>query len=161
MTPVAFNDAGQIAGNLGNGVLSRAAVFDPLLGFRTPDNVSPFSEAFDLNDAGTVVGRRGQDTLTTVGFMDRNGTLDSIPLSMVVTQQEASVLQAISRLDRERAISVSGNVAPGRSHLDRSELFEIRGRRRANRHQPALSIIAVRTAARSRMPTCSAPSTTR
>src|SRR4029079_2401231 len=47
LTPVAVKRATQIAGHIGNGVLSRAAVFDPLLGSRTPDNVSPFSEAFD------------------------------------------------------------------------------------------------------------------
>jgi multidrug efflux pump subunit AcrB len=38
-----------------------------------------------------------------------------IPISMVTTQQETPVLQTISRLDRERAISISANVAPGKS----------------------------------------------
>jgi multidrug efflux pump subunit AcrB len=41
-----------------------------------------------------------------------------IPMSMVVTQQEQPVLQTISRLDRERAISISGNVAAGHSQAE-------------------------------------------
>jgi hydrophobe/amphiphile efflux-1 (HAE1) family protein len=41
-----------------------------------------------------------------------------IPLSMVVTQQEQPVLQTISRLDRERAISISANVAAGHSQAE-------------------------------------------
>lgn len=41
-----------------------------------------------------------------------------IPLSMVVTQQEQPVLQSISRLDRERAISLSANVAAGHSQAE-------------------------------------------
>ncbi len=45
-----------------------------------------------------------------------NGTL--IPLTMVVTQQENPVLQTISRLDRERAISIKGNVGPGHSQAE-------------------------------------------
>src|SRR5262249_36596047 len=42
----------------------------------------------------------------------------TVPLSLVVTQNETAVLQAISRVDRERAIGISGNVAPGHSQAD-------------------------------------------
>ncbi|MDB5220031.1 MAG: multidrug efflux transporter [Myxococcaceae bacterium] len=48
----------------------------------------------------------------------RTQTGDLVPLSMVVTQQEQPVLQTISRLDRERAISISANVAPGHSQAE-------------------------------------------
>jgi uncharacterized repeat protein (TIGR01451 family) len=96
LAPVAFNDAGRIAGNLGSGLVSRAAVFDPVAGFRTLDNVSPFSEALDLNEAGTVVGRRGPDALATGGFTDRDGTLDSIPLSVSATGVNAREQVAIN-----------------------------------------------------------------
>lgn len=43
----------------------------------------------------------------------RTQTGQLIPMSMVVSQQEQPVLQTISRLDRERAISISANVAAG------------------------------------------------
>ena len=39
-------------------------------------------------------------------------------VSLVVTQSETAVLQAISRVDRERAIGISGNVAPGHSQAE-------------------------------------------
>ena len=41
-----------------------------------------------------------------------------VPLSLVVTQKEQAVLQTISRVDRERAIGISGNVAPGHSQAE-------------------------------------------
>ncbi|HSO37909.1 MAG TPA: efflux RND transporter permease subunit [Labilithrix sp.] len=48
----------------------------------------------------------------------RTGTGQLIPMSMVVSQQEQPVLQTISRLDRERAISISANVAAGHSQAE-------------------------------------------
>ncbi len=48
----------------------------------------------------------------------RTGTGDTVPLSMVVTEKEQPVLQSVSRLDRERAIGISGNVAPGHSQAE-------------------------------------------
>jgi multidrug efflux pump subunit AcrB len=54
-----------------------------------------------------------------------------VPLSLVVTQKESSVLQAISRVDRERAISISGNVAPGRSQAEAMrKVSNLKSRRR-------------------------------
>jgi multidrug efflux pump subunit AcrB len=41
-----------------------------------------------------------------------------VPLSLLTTQREEPVLQTISHLDRERAISVSGNVGPGHSQAE-------------------------------------------
>jgi len=40
---------------------------------------------------------------------------EMVPLSSLVTQQERPALQSITRKDRERAISIFGNVAPGKS----------------------------------------------
>ena len=39
-------------------------------------------------------------------------------MSLVVTEQEKPVLSTISRLDRERAISITGNVAPGHAQTE-------------------------------------------
>lgn len=46
----------------------------------------------------------------------QNGSI--IPISLVTTQKEVAVLQSINRVDRERAISITGNVAPGRSQAE-------------------------------------------
>jgi multidrug efflux pump subunit AcrB len=48
----------------------------------------------------------------------RTGTSDLVPLSLLATQREEPVLQQISHLDRERAISINGNVAPGHSQAE-------------------------------------------
>lgn len=45
----------------------------------------------------------------------RNKAGQLIPLSALVTMQERPALQAITRMDRERAISMYGNIAPGQS----------------------------------------------
>jgi uncharacterized repeat protein (TIGR01451 family) len=77
--PVALNDGGQIAGNRGNADVSRAALFDTVLGYRVLDNASGYSQVFDLNAAGTAVGRHGEDGVATSGFFFSNGVLTSIP----------------------------------------------------------------------------------
>lgn len=43
---------------------------------------------------------------------------DLVPLSMLVTQNERAVLQTISRTNRERAITISANVAPGHAQQE-------------------------------------------
>ena len=43
----------------------------------------------------------------------RTGSGEMVPLSALVTQEERPALQAITRRDRERAISLFANVAPG------------------------------------------------
>jgi len=48
----------------------------------------------------------------------RTQTGDTVPMSLVVTTAEAASLQSINRLDRERAIGVTGNVAPGHSQQE-------------------------------------------
>jgi len=45
----------------------------------------------------------------------RTASGELVPLSSVVTTEERPALQAITRLDRERAITVTANVAPGHS----------------------------------------------
>jgi len=48
----------------------------------------------------------------------RTQTGETIPMSLVVTETEKPVLSTISRLDRERAISITGNVAAGHSQTE-------------------------------------------
>jgi len=59
-----------------------------------------------------LAGQRSRpEDLSLLKVRTANGTL--VPLSSLVTQEERPALQAITRRDRERAISVFANVAPG------------------------------------------------
>jgi hydrophobe/amphiphile efflux-1 (HAE1) family protein len=53
---------------------------------------------------------------------------DLVPLSAVVTSEERPALQAITRRDRERAITITANVAPGHSQQDALAKVEEVGR---------------------------------
>jgi len=57
--------------------------------------------------------RTRPEDLSAIWVRGQSGAL--IPMSMVVTQKETPVLQSINRLDRERAISITANVAVGKS----------------------------------------------
>ena len=54
----------------------------------------------------------------------RSNAGDLIPLSSLVTTEEVPALQAITRRDRERAITVYANVAPGVSQADALKYVE-------------------------------------
>ena len=58
----------------------------------------------------------------------RAGNGQLVPLSALVTYEERPVLQAITRRDRERAITVFANVAPGRAQEDALAEVERLGR---------------------------------
>ncbi|HVR42309.1 MAG TPA: efflux RND transporter permease subunit [Thermoanaerobaculia bacterium] len=57
--------------------------------------------------------RMRPEDLSRLRVRSRSGEL--IPLSAMVTTEERPALQAITRKDRERAITIFGNVAPGHS----------------------------------------------
>jgi hydrophobe/amphiphile efflux-1 (HAE1) family protein len=48
----------------------------------------------------------------------RNNAGNLVPLSEIVTIEEGVAIQSISRVNRQRAISVFGNLAPGKSQAD-------------------------------------------
>ncbi|WNG17743.1 efflux RND transporter permease subunit [Cystobacter fuscus] len=54
----------------------------------------------------------------------RTGSGALVPLSSLVTQEERPALQAITRRDRERAISIFANVAPGATQQEAMETVE-------------------------------------
>ncbi len=59
-----------------------------------------------------LAGQRSRpEDLSLLKVRTASGAL--VPLSSLVTQEERPALQAITRMDRERAISVYANVAPG------------------------------------------------
>ena len=57
--------------------------------------------------------RSRPDDIARLQVRNRTGAL--VPLAALVSHEERPALQAITRRDRERAITVSANVAPGRS----------------------------------------------
>ncbi|HZI04845.1 MAG TPA: efflux RND transporter permease subunit, partial [Archangium sp.] len=54
----------------------------------------------------------------------RTGSGELVPLSSLVTQEERPALQAITRKDRERAISIFANVAPGATQQEAMETVQ-------------------------------------
>lgn len=52
------------------------------------------------------------------GLHVRSSTGNMVPLSSLVVQKETPVMQSISHADRERAITITGNIAPGHSQTE-------------------------------------------
>jgi multidrug efflux pump subunit AcrB len=73
--------------------------------------------------AKLLAGQRARpEDIGRLHVRDRSG--DLVPLSALVTYEERPALQAITRRDRERAISVFANVAPGRSQSEAIQVVE-------------------------------------
>jgi multidrug efflux pump subunit AcrB len=64
-----------------------------------------------------LAGQRSRpEDVGAIGVRAQGGAV--VPLSLLVTQKETAVLQAINRLDRERAVGITANVAPGHSQAE-------------------------------------------
>ncbi len=74
-----------------------------------------------------MAGQRSRpEDIARLQVRTRSGAL--IPLSSLVTSKEQPALQAITRRDRERAISIYANVAPGHSQSEAIKYVEGLGR---------------------------------
>jgi len=70
-----------------------------------------------------MAGQRSRpEDISRLRVRARNGEL--VPLSSLVIFDEQAALQAITRRDRERAISIYANVAPGRSQAEALRIVE-------------------------------------
>jgi len=70
-----------------------------------------------------MAGQRSRpEDISRLRVRARNG--DLVPLSSLVLFEEQAVLQAITRRDRERAISIYANVAPGHSQGEALRVIE-------------------------------------
>jgi len=70
-----------------------------------------------------MAGQRSRpEDISRLRARTRSGEL--VPLSSLVTYEEQAALQAITRRDRERAITVYANVAPGRSQDEALRIIE-------------------------------------
>lgn len=104
------------ATDLGVSVSELANTVSSLVGGNIVGKFSTEGRRIDIRMRLLAAQRARPEDIGAVRVRAQNG--DTIPLSLVVTQKETSVLQTISRVDRERAIGISGNVAPGHSQAE-------------------------------------------
>src|ERR1019366_1192909 len=81
--------------------------------------VGQYSEGgrrMDMRERLTASQRSRPEDLSTLRVRTAGNTL--VPLSSVVTMKEQVELQQINHADRERAITITGNVAPGHAQGD-------------------------------------------
>lgn len=104
------------ASDLGVSVSDLANTVSALVGGNIVGKFSTEGRRIDMRMRLLASQRSRPEDVGAIRVRAQNG--DTIPLSLVVTQQETAVLQAISRLDRERAIGISANVAPGHSQAE-------------------------------------------
>jgi len=104
------------ANELGVSVSDLGSTVSALVGGNTIGKFSTQGRRVDIRMRLLLSQRQRPEDVANIRVRSSSGQL--IPMSMVVTQQETPVLQTISRLDRERAISISANVAPGHSQAE-------------------------------------------
>lgn len=104
------------ATELGVSVADLGTTVSALVGGNVVGKFSTGGRRIDIRMRLLAGQRTRPEDVSNIQIRTQSGLL--IPMSMVVTQKEQPVLQSISRLDRERAISISGNVAAGKSQAE-------------------------------------------
>lgn len=104
------------AAELGVSVSDLGTTVSALVGGNTVGKFSTGGRRVDIRMRLLASQRTRPEDISNIRIKTASGQL--IPMSMVVTQKEAPVLSSINRLDRERAIGISGNVAPGHSQAE-------------------------------------------
>jgi len=102
--------------DLGVSIADLGTTVSALVGGNTVGKFSTGGRRIDIRMRLLSGQRTRPEDVSNIQIRTQSG--DLIPISMVVTQQEQPVLQTISRLDRERAISLTANVAPGHSQAE-------------------------------------------
>jgi multidrug efflux pump subunit AcrB len=101
------------AADVGVSVEEVATTLNALVGGVRVGKYSAGGRRIDVR-ARLLAGQRSRpEDIARLKLRSRSGAL--VPLSSLVTTEEQPVLQAITRRDRERAITISANVAPGHS----------------------------------------------
>ncbi len=112
------------ANDLGVSMSDLANTVSALVGGNIVGKFSTQGRRIDIRMRLLASQRSRPEDIGAIRVRTQSGEL--VPLSLVVTQKEVSVLQAISRVDRERAIGISGNVAPGHSQAEAmGKVFEL------------------------------------
>ncbi|MBX3226417.1 MAG: efflux RND transporter permease subunit [Labilithrix sp.] len=104
------------ATDLGVSISDLGTTVSALVGGGTVGKFSTAGRRVDVRMRLLAAQRARPEDLSLIRVRGMNQQL--IPLTMVVTQKEEPVLQAISRLDRERAISIRANVGAGHSQQE-------------------------------------------
>jgi multidrug efflux pump len=99
------------ATDVGVSVQDIATTVSALVGGDVIGQYSNGGRRMDMNLRLTAAQRSRPEDLSLLRVRASNGTL--IPLSSVVITSQAAELQAINHADRERAITITGNVAAG------------------------------------------------
>jgi multidrug efflux pump subunit AcrB len=101
------------ASDLGVSVGELANTVSALVGGNIVGKYSSEGRRVDIRVRLLAPQRSRPEDLGLIRVRAQNG--ETVPLSLVVTENETAVLQTISRQDRERAIGISANVAAGHS----------------------------------------------
>jgi multidrug efflux pump subunit AcrB len=104
------------ASDVGVSVSDLASTISALVGGNVVGKFSTEGRRIDMRVRLLAAQRSRPEDIGAIRVRGQNGAI--VPLSLLVSQKETSVLQTISRVDRERAIGISGNVAPGRSQAE-------------------------------------------
>ncbi len=99
--------------DIGVNVQDIATTINALMGGQTVGQYSTAGRRMDMRMRLLAAQRTRPEDLGLLRVRAPNGTL--VPLSTVVTTREEAELQSINHADRQRAIRVYGNVAPGHS----------------------------------------------
>ncbi len=104
------------ANDLGVAVSDLGSTVSALVGGNTIGKFSTGGRRIDIRMRLLAAQRTRPEDLSLIRVRSPGGAL--VPLSLIVTQEEKPVLQTINRLDRERAIGITANVAPGHSQAE-------------------------------------------
>ncbi len=103
-----------------------ATTLNALVGGVRVGKYSTGARRIDLRLKLMASQRSRPEDITRLRVRTRTGEL--IPLSALIRYQERPALQAITRMDRERAISIFANVAPGHAQSDALKYVESLGK---------------------------------
>jgi hydrophobe/amphiphile efflux-1 (HAE1) family protein len=112
------------AAELGVSISDLGSTVSALIGGNTVGKYTTEGRRIDIRMRLLAEQRARPEDLSLVQIRTSTGAL--VPLSLLTTLREEPVLQTISHLDRERAISISGNVGPGHSQAEAmAEVMEL------------------------------------
>ncbi|MDI1432961.1 efflux RND transporter permease subunit [Polyangium sorediatum] len=114
------------AADLGISVEEIATTLNALVGGTRVGKYSAGGRRVDVRMRLLADQRSRPEDLSRLKIRAKSGEL--VPLSTLVKYEEQPALQAITRRDRERAITLFGNVAPGKSQSDALALVEKLGK---------------------------------
>ncbi|WP_437567023.1 efflux RND transporter permease subunit [Sorangium sp. So ce542] len=114
------------AADLGVSVESIATTLNTLVGGGRIAKYNDNGRRIDVRARLLAEQRSRPEDLARIQVRSASGAL--VPLTSVVSYEELPALQAITRRDRERAISIFGNIAPGHSQGEAVARVEELGR---------------------------------